>query len=114
MGCSAHSVPSFKTILTAQWLEHLPRRAAWLSVDEQDSSLERFLRYLIAALHTVAPGLCAEVEPLLSVPTLPPAPYVADALVTALLALSEPVVLVIDDYHAARSKAVHTMLMRLV
>ena len=103
-----------KTILAAQWLEHLPRRAAWLSVDEQDSSLERFLRYLIAALHTVAPGLCAEVEPLLSVPTLPLAPYVADALVTALLALSEPVVLVIDDYHAARSKAVHIMLMRLV
>ena len=103
-----------KTILAAQWLEHLPRRAAWLSLDEQDSDLERFLRYLMAALHTVAPGLCAEVEPLLAVPTLPPAAYVADALVAALLALSEPVVLVLEDDHAVRSKAVHTMLMRLV
>ena len=59
-------------------------------------------------------ALCVEVEPFLSVRTLPPAPYVADALVTALLALSERVVLVIDDYHAVWSKAVHIMLMRLV
>jgi LuxR family maltose regulon positive regulatory protein len=72
------------------------------------------LRYLIAALHTVAPGLCAEVEPLLAVPTLPPAAYIADALVAALLALREPVVLVLDDYHAVRSEAVHTLLVRLV
>jgi LuxR family maltose regulon positive regulatory protein len=103
-----------KTVLAAQWLEHLPRRAAWLSLDEQDSDLERVLRYLIAAIHTVAPGLCSEVEPLLAVPTLPPAAYVADALGVALLALSEPVVLVLDDYHTVRAKAVHTMLMRLV
>jgi LuxR family maltose regulon positive regulatory protein len=68
----------------------------------------------IAALHTVAPGLCAEVEPLLAVPTLPPAAYIADALMAALLALREPVVLVLDDYHAVRSKAIHTLLIRLV
>src|SRR5512135_2232342 len=46
--------PGFgKTTLLTEWLEHQPKRAAWLSLDERDNDLARFLAYLVAAIETV-------------------------------------------------------------
>jgi LuxR family maltose regulon positive regulatory protein len=103
-----------KTTLIAHWLKHRPQRAAWLSLDAQDSRLDRFLRYVTAALHTVEPGLCESVESLLAAPTFPPAEYLADALVVSLVTLTEPLILVLDDYHTLTSEAVQTLMIRLV
>ena len=103
-----------KTVLSAQWLDGLPWQVAWLSLDEQDNALDRFVRYVIAALHTAAPGLCEAVERLLAGPVLPPAAYLADAMVAALLELNEPLVLVLDDYHTVTAESVQTLMIRLV
>jgi LuxR family maltose regulon positive regulatory protein len=43
-----------KTTLVSEWLASAGIRAAWLSLDEGDSDLTRFLTYLIAALRTLA------------------------------------------------------------
>src|SRR3954465_2092661 len=41
-----------KSTLVSQWLTHIEYAAAWLSLDEDDNDLARFLTYLIGALQT--------------------------------------------------------------
>src|SRR5438876_9260862 len=43
-----------KTTLLSEWLAACERPAAWLSLDEGDNDLIRFLAYLVAALQTIA------------------------------------------------------------
>src|SRR5512138_2765138 len=50
-----------KTTLLSEWIGQnreagLHSRVAWLSVDEGDSELHRFLTYIVAALQTLALG----------------------------------------------------------
>lgn len=50
--------PGFgKTTLLTEWLEHQSLPAAWLSLDERDNDLARFLAYFVAALETIKPDI---------------------------------------------------------
>ena len=42
-----------KTTLVSEWVADCGRPTAWLSIDEGDSDLTRFLTYLISALQTI-------------------------------------------------------------
>ena len=57
-----------KTTLISEWVAGCQRPVAWLSLDEGDSDLIRFLTYLLAALRTVMPHLGAGVESALQSP----------------------------------------------
>lgn len=46
-----------KTTLLAAWLRHTGRPTAWLSIDARDNDLTTLLRYLAAALQTLAPAV---------------------------------------------------------
>src|SRR5690606_34112210 len=46
-----------KTTLVSEWMAGCKRPFAWLSLDERDSDLTRFLAYFIAALQTLAPEI---------------------------------------------------------
>src|SRR5687767_4049900 len=50
-----------KTTLASAWAIGGGRPAAWLSLDESDNDLTRFLSYLIAALQTIVPNVGQEV-----------------------------------------------------
>jgi len=102
-----------KTTLAAQWLDHIPLPSAWLSLDEQDSDPDRFLRYLISSIRKIFPRFGPRIEPLLSSPTLPPANHLADVLISDLAAMAKPLVLVFDDFHSTQSRTVQ-MMSRLV
>jgi hypothetical protein len=86
-----------KTTLAAQWLEHIPVRSAWLSVDGNEGDLERFLRYVVAALRTAVPGLCEGVQTLLTATHLPSPEHLAEAMVSDLEALGERMVTIDCD-----------------
>ena len=45
-----------KTTLLAAWLDARTAPLAWLSLDERDQDVHLFVRYLIAALQSVAPS----------------------------------------------------------
>src|SRR5579864_4749636 len=70
-----------KSTLVSAWLAASPRPAAWLSLDEGDNDLARFLAYLVAALQTTAATIGAGVVGALHSPQPPP----TDAVLTALL-----------------------------
>ena len=97
-----------KTTLLAEWLAAAPakgRSVAWLSLDQRDNDPALFWTYLVAALKTAAPGVGAGA---LSLPQPPQPPNEADlgALLNDLDAISNDVVLVLDDYHVIDAREV--------
>jgi len=90
-----------KTTLLTQWLAAAPadgRSAAWLSLDQRDNDPALFWTYLAAALKTAALGVGAGASSLLRSPQ-PPIEAVLATLLDDLDAISNDVVLVLDDYH---------------
>lgn len=99
-----------KSSLLAEWLatqtDSTPA-AGWVTLDERDNDVVRFLRYLIGALQTVYPELGRPALVRLE-SAQPPAPEaILTVLLNELVALSEEVVLVLDDYHAIETSAIH-------
>ncbi|MFO7680503.1 MAG: LuxR C-terminal-related transcriptional regulator [Chloroflexota bacterium] len=102
-----------KTTLLGEWLSQPrdkgaspdsspvtpPSRAAWLSLDEGDSDLGRFLAYFIAALQTIFPTAGERSLALLQASQLVHAEVVLTAVLNEIAALPDPFILVLDDYH---------------
>ncbi|MCP4536166.1 MAG: hypothetical protein GY832_03380 [Chloroflexi bacterium] len=51
-----------KTTLLSEWTRSIERPAAWLSLDRGDNDPNRFWRYVVAILQTVAPGVGETVQ----------------------------------------------------
>ena len=106
-----------KTTVLTQWLTSYRRpgapggspRVAWLSLDEGDSDLPRFLSQVVAALRTTDRALGADALDLLR-SEVPPTEAVLVSLVTDLDTAAEPTVLALDDYHVVEDPAVHEAL----
>jgi LuxR family maltose regulon positive regulatory protein len=98
-----------KTTLIAEWLTGLADGAAapaWLSLDPSDDATT-FWSYVIAALQMVAPGVGATSGRLLREPQPPPIRSILEALLNELSSTSDPVVLVLDDYHLVDAQDIH-------
>lgn len=70
-----------KTTLVSEWIAGSKRPFAWLSLDESEGELSRFLTYLIAALQTLTPTLGARTLAVLESAQPPP----SESILTALL-----------------------------
>lgn len=105
-----------KTVLLAQWrrAEQDHRQFAWVSLDPADDDPVRFWSYVVAALRTIVPGFGGGV--LAALPNAGPAldAIVLPRLINELAELTEPVVLVLDDYHELRDELVHASVAYLV
>src|SRR5215472_5867470 len=89
-----------KTTLLAAGLADCSQPVAWLSLEEGDGDLPRFLTYLVAALQTVDSTCGASLLGLLGA-NPPSAELLLTALVNDLAAREQEIVLVLDDYHRA-------------
>ena len=90
-----------KTTLLAEWLAGVSadgRSVAWLSLDESDNDPALFWTYVIAALQTAVQGVGGRALSLLQ-SAQPPIETVLATVLNELGALSNDVVLVLDDYH---------------
>ncbi|MGF9696887.1 LuxR C-terminal-related transcriptional regulator [Paenibacillus sp. MABNR03] len=94
-----------KTTLVSEWLTDCGRPAAWLSLEEGDNELTRFLTCLIASLHTITEKIGEGVLAVLQSPEPPPMETVMEALLREAAAMA-PFILVLDDYHIAKSKPI--------
>ncbi|HEY3071869.1 MAG TPA: LuxR C-terminal-related transcriptional regulator [Candidatus Limnocylindrales bacterium] len=91
-----------KTTVLAEWLAAVPAggpSAAWLSLDPGDNQPASFWTYVIGALQRVAPAAGAAALALLQAPRPPPIETVLTSLLNKLNAMSDDIVLVLDDYH---------------
>ena len=95
-----------KTTLVSEWLANCARAAAWLSLDEADSDLTRFLTYLVAALQTIAPNVGEGMLAALQSPQPPPTEAMLTALLNDIATIPHNFILVLDDYHVVDATAV--------
>ncbi|NDJ87353.1 MAG: AAA family ATPase [Chloroflexi bacterium] len=102
-----------KTTLVTEWINADERPVGWLSLDEADSDLVRFLSYFVAALQTIAPQIGTNITNLLGSPQ-PPAETLLTTLLNDIAAIPGDFVFVLDDYHVLDSQVVNAALTFLI
>jgi LuxR family maltose regulon positive regulatory protein len=82
---------------------------AWLSLDAHDNQQTRFWLALIAALRSCVPAVGQGALAMLHAPEPPPLSAILTVLLNDLasLAQSDPLVLILDDYHLIDDEAIH-------
>jgi LuxR family maltose regulon positive regulatory protein len=107
-----------KTTLLSEWIADCswlePEvRVAWLSLDEGDDDLARFLAYLIGALQTIPSlgeagvGESALAMLQASQPQPPPVETILTPLINEIAAVPIAFILVLDDYHLIQTQPIH-------
>ncbi len=81
---------------------------------KDDSDLDLFLRYFIAALRTIFSEACEETLALLHAPLQPPQAFIFATFSNELEQLPGDAILVLDDYHTIHGMEVHNLLGELV
>lgn len=117
-----------KTTLLAEWIrnyelgirndeEQPPHNSsfilhnfAWLSLDEHDNDLTRFLTYLVTALQTAAATVGQSALPRLQSNQPVPVETILTLLISDLSQLDGKLGLILDDYHLISNPAIHTAL----
>jgi len=105
-----------KTTLVISWLRGLTLPFAWLSLGAEDDNLPRFITYLISALQKVNPAMgesAAKILESFHADTFQNE-IIISSLIQDLTSLSQPILLIIDDYHFIESKAVHDFVENLI
>lgn len=108
-----------KTTLITEWVEQLRSAGptdtvrknivAWLSLDESDNDLGRFLTYFIAALkHAdgIETNLGNGAMSMLHSPQPAPTKSILTALINEIAEISSRVILILDDYHLIASPSI--------
>ncbi|GHO47577.1 LuxR C-terminal-related transcriptional regulator [Ktedonospora formicarum] len=103
-----------KTTLVSAWAASIERAVAWLSLDEGENDPTGFLTYLIAALQTIVPTIGEGVLHALQASQPPPLETLLATLLNELVIITEPFVLVLDDYHVIEALAVDQALASFV
>ena len=89
-----------KSTLVSEWAHaRSERRFAWLSLDQDDNDLSRFISYIIAALQPLEGGIGKSALSLLGSLQTPTPEQLITQLLNEVADLSAPVVLILDDYH---------------
>jgi ATP/maltotriose-dependent transcriptional regulator MalT len=117
-----------KTTLVSHWVEQLQantlknqnqnaQKIAWISLDENDNDLNRFLSYFIAALKragsistTLEKSLTSTLQPLQT----PPVRDILTAIINECASLSGRLITILDDYHVIASSQVNDALTFLI
>jgi LuxR family maltose regulon positive regulatory protein len=105
---------SGKSTLVSSWLQQSSLPSAWLSLDLADSDAARFWPYVFTALDTLYPGVGEHALQVLRSLQAPTIERVLTLLIN-LLGNGEPTIrgaagealLVLDDYHAISTEAIH-------
>jgi LuxR family transcriptional regulator, maltose regulon positive regulatory protein len=100
--------PGFgKSTLLAQWAAADPRRFAFVSLEPSENDPVELWSSIVQAVRQVVPSFGSDVEPMLnSVGGTAVEPLVR-RIAAEIDQLSEPVVVVLDDYHVIRNPACH-------
>jgi LuxR family maltose regulon positive regulatory protein len=113
-----------KTTLVADWIDRTQVQAGWVSLDEADNDVVRFLTYLVAALQQIDGDIGIDIQAALGEAQAPPTETLLNRLVNEIAVAAErkrrgengdqQIVLVLDDYHVITDRAVHDTLSFLI
>lgn len=103
-----------KTTLISELVEKYERPVAWLSLDNEDSNLTRFLNYLVAAIQTVLPSIGKDTLVDLQSPHPPPFDSTLTALLNEIAIVPDDFYLILDEYHEIDSRQIDDALTFLI
>ena len=103
-----------KTTLVSDWLSGGERPVTFLTLDEGDNDIARFLTYFIAALQSIDPILATGIFNSLRSPQPPPIEATLTILVNEVAAIPNNFILVLDDYHLIDAPQIHDALSFLI
>lgn len=100
-----------KTTLLAEWAPTSGEEVAWLSLDEGDNDVTRFLAYLLAAIQRRMSEIGEGAMALLGTTRALPGEQFLTSLINDIATLPEDegLVLVLDDYQPLTNPAVHEL-----
>ena len=103
-----------KTTLASMWLQARGCASAWVSLDERDDDLLTVATYLVAAIEGAFPTLQLKTGALLQAPAAPSAATVARYLMNDLQQLTDRFILVLDDIHLVKERAIFDLFAELL
>lgn len=98
-----------KTTLLTEWIPQSDLCVCWLSLDEADNDLTRFLTYFIAALQRLKADFGQIALVVLQSPQPPTIESLMTALVNEIIQTLAEFALVLDDYHLIHLPAIHAL-----
>jgi len=99
-----------KTTLVSEWNTHSRVPFCWITLDESDNDIGRFLAYFIASLQTIDIAVEEQLLTLLGSPQQPKIETILIPLINQIANSFNKFVLVLDDYQVIQSKEIHTAL----
>jgi LuxR family maltose regulon positive regulatory protein len=96
-----------KTTLVSEWIACCDLPVAWLSLDEGDNDVTRFLIYLVSAIRIIVPTVGEGIMFLLKSPRPPQINWILTNLINEIITKQDNFTLVLDDYHVIDSKVVN-------
>ena len=103
-----------KTSLIRGWLSTSGLPCAWLSLENSDNDLRRFMTYMVNSLERLYPRLGKElIEKILTVRTIDIESTTIE-LINKISTLEESFVFVLEDYHCIDTSAIHDLVAFLV
>jgi LuxR family maltose regulon positive regulatory protein len=85
-------------------------KSGWLSLDEADNNPARFLRYVIAALHSALPEVGRAALPVLESGVPTELEEALAGIINEIAAAACPVILTLDDYHVIHHAGIELLL----
>ena len=100
-----------KTTLVSEWIQDITGATssiatAWLSLDEGDNDIARFLVYFITALQTIDSDIAKGALGALQSPQPPPIENTLITLINEIAAFPDRIIVVLDDYHLVSAQSV--------
>ena len=88
-----------KTTIVSSWIQQVNTPVAWLSLDEQDNHLPRFLHYLIAAIQQIDRSIGVDILDALGSSQTPQVEILLTLLINEIAASDQRFILILDDCH---------------
>ncbi|MBD2200137.1 MULTISPECIES: LuxR C-terminal-related transcriptional regulator [Calothrix] len=96
-----------KTTLLSEWVHQAQVPVSWLSLDNQDNDIQRFWRYIVAALRENVRDIGAATLAMLQASEAVTFEAFLIPLINELAQLETALILVLDDYHLIQTAAIH-------
>ncbi|MBI9011765.1 MAG: hypothetical protein JEZ08_05985 [Clostridiales bacterium] len=96
-----------KSTLISEWAKSSNYPFAWLSLEEKDNDLIRFLSYFIAALQTIEKDICQGIQEMFHSMEAMGTDFLLTAIINEIETLSTSVVFVLDDYHLINNQEIN-------
>jgi LuxR family maltose regulon positive regulatory protein len=103
-----------KTTAATEWLAGLEPKILWITLDEEDNDPVRFMSYLVAAFQQADASLGIRSLEMLQSPQPPQIEAFVTLLINDLSGKSQPLILVLDDYHFIQNPMIHKLVSYLL